>query len=98
MASPIPSIGRIIVSANGPLSWKSSTKLIGTTITAPAVYIRPGPRNMRRFSTSEVKRETTSPERLLAWKENGRDASLSKSSALSPFSKRRETTTISQRW
>jgi hypothetical protein len=30
---------------------------------------------MRRFSTSEVTRETTSPERERLWKEKGREVS-----------------------
>jgi hypothetical protein len=46
----------------------------------------PGPRNMRTFSTSLVRRLTTSPERLFAWNANESETSLSKSSCLSSFS------------
>ena len=48
---------------------------------------------MRRFSTSEVARLTTSPERVLSWKLKGRPLKVSKMSCFSSRSKERETET-----
>jgi hypothetical protein len=86
MPSPMSSRGRIIVAASGAFSVKRSAMETGHHDDRAAVYMTPGPRNMRMFSTSLVTRETTSPERDLLWKEKGSDVSLSKSSCFSSFS------------